>query len=96
MMSRMAAAGFGFGADEFPGTGAALLPGHGAGAGAWLLPGLGAGAGAGAGAAMAEHAAAAAMKSPIVKFLILFIGYLPRNIFLGSSFWALLAFYFSR
>ena len=94
MMSRMAAAGFGFGADEFPGTGAALLPGLGAGAGAWRLPGLG--AGAGAGAAMAEHAAAAAMKSPIVKFLILFIGYLPRNIFLGSSFWALLAFYFSR
>ena len=94
MMSRMAAAGFGFGADEFPGTGATLLPGLGAGAGAWLLPGLG--AGAGAGAAMAEHAAAAAMKSPIVKFLILFIGYLPRNIFLGSSFWALLAFYFSR
>ena len=94
MTSRMAAAGFGFGADEFPGTGAALLPGLGAGAGAWLLPGLG--AGAGAGAAMAEHAAAAAMKSPIVKFLILFIGYLPRNIFLGSSFWALLAFYFSR
>ena len=94
MMSRMAAAGFGFGADECPGTGAALLPGRGAGAGAWLLPGLG--AGAGAGAAMAEHAAAAAMKSPIVKFLILFIGYLPRNIFLGSSFWALLAFYFSR
>ena len=94
MMSRMAAAGFGFGPDEFPGTGAALLPGLGAGAGAWLLPGLG--AGAGAGAAMAEHAAAAAMKSPIVKFLILFIGYLPRNIFLGSSFWALLAFYFSR
>ena len=94
MMSRMAAAGFGFGADEFPGTGAALLPGLGAGAGAWLLPGLG--AGAGAGAAMAEHAAAAAMKSPIVKFLILFIGYLPRNIFLGSSFWELLAFYFSR
>ena len=94
MMSRMAAAGFGFGADEFPGTGAALLPGLGARAGAWLLPGLG--AGAGAGAAMAEHAAAAAMKSPIVKFLILFIGYLPRNIFLGSSFWALLAFYFSR
>ena len=93
-MSRMAAAGFGFGAAEFPGTGAALLPGLGAGAGAWLLPGLG--AGAGAGAAMAEHAAAAAMKSPIVKFLILFIGYLPRNIFLGSSFWALLAFYFSR
>ena len=94
MMSPMAAAGFGFGADEFPGTGAALLPGLGAGAGAWLLPGIG--AGAGAGAAMAEHAAAAAMKSPIVKFLILFIGYLPRNIFLGSSFWALLAFYFSR
>ena len=94
MMSRMAAAGFGFGADEFPGTGAALLPGLGAGAGAWLLPGIG--AGAGAGAAMAEQAAAAAMKSPIVKFLILFIGYLPRNIFLGSSFWALLAFYFSR
>ena len=94
MMSRMVAAGFGFGADEFLGSGAALLPGLGAGAGAWLLPGLG--AGAGAGAAMAEHAAAAAMKSPIVKFLILFIGYLPRNIFLGSSFWALLAFYFSR
>ena len=93
-MSLMAAAGLGFGAAELPGAGAALLPGLGAGAGAWLLPGLG--AGAGAGAAMAEHAAVAAMKSPIVKFLILFIGYLPRNIFLGSSFWALLAFYFSR